>query len=356
MKSSRLTRLGWIAVVACVPYLALKLLWVLGLDVGVVDASRFSRTTWIAANAATFLLDAVAAVVAHTLTRPAGRRAPAWLLALPLWAAAGLLLPLLTGLLGGSLTGLVTGARNPLADGDFLQPWVFGVVYGGFLVEAVTLLGAFAVYAHQRWGALLRRPLGALPRTGSRALQRLFLLPAAAVLAALGTVRVLWGAGAGPGTPTAGGPPRTVLSAASDCAQGGYAVAGAVGLVLLVLPGLLPRLRVRTPLALAWAGSATVFACGGCTWLVQAVAGGLFGAGAVPGGLPGLLGALELCTGLVVLCAGAFALCELAVAAGPAPAASERGVPAPPAPGTREDPLSSASLRAVRECASTDDR
>ncbi|MEW1747891.1 hypothetical protein [Streptomyces angustmyceticus] len=355
MKSSRLTHLGRIAVAACVPYLALKLLWVLGLDVGVLDTSRFSRTTWVAGNAVTFLLDAVAAVVAHTLTRPAGRRAPAWLLALPLWAASGLLLPLLTGLIGGSLTGLVTGARNPLAAGDFLQPWVFGVVYGGFLVETVTLLGAFAVYAHQRWGTLLRRPLHALPRTGTRAVQRLFLLPAAAVLAALGTVRILWGAGADLGAPAAGEQARTVLSAASDWAQGGYAVAGATGLVLLVLPGLLPRLRVRVPLALAWAGSATVVACGGCTWLVQAVAGGLFGAGAVPGGLPGLVGALELCTGLVVLCAGAFTLCELTAAAGPAPAA-EQALQAPPALVAQEDSVSSASLRAVRECAPTDDR
>lgn len=39
------------------------------------------------------------------------------------------------------------------------------------------------------------------------------------------------------------------------------------------------------------------------------------GASAVPAGLPGLLGALELCAGLVVLCAGAFTLCELTAAA-----------------------------------------
>lgn len=356
MNSRRLTLLGRTAVVACVPYLALKLLWVLGIDVGVVDASRFSRTTWVVGNAFTLLLDAVAAVVAHTLTRPAGRRAPAWLLAFPLWMASGLLVPLLTGLLGGSLTGLLTGARNPLSAGDFLAPWVFGVVYGGFLVEAVTLLGAFAVYAHQRWGGLLRRPLRALPRTGTRTMQRIFLLPAAVLLAALGTVRILWGTGSALGAPTAGVPARNVLTAAADWAQGSCSVAGAAGLVLLVLPGLLPRLRFRTPLALAWAGSAAAFACGGCLWLVQTVTGGLSaGATVVPGGLPGLVGALELCTGLVVLCAGAFTLCELTAAACPVPA-SRRDRPAPPTVHTREDSAFCASRRAVRECATPDDR
>ncbi|MGW2021079.1 hypothetical protein [Streptomyces decoyicus] len=356
MNSRRLTLLGRIAVVACLPYLALKLLWVLGFDLGVIEPPRVSRATWVAANAFTFLLDAVAAVVAHALTRPAARRAPAWLLALPLWMASGLLLPLLTGLVGGGLTGLVTGARNPLAAGDFLAPWVFGVVYGGFLIEAVTLLGAFTVYAHQRWGGLLRRPLHALPGTGTRTVQRIFLLPAAVLLAALGTVRILWGTGSTLGVAASDTDSRTVLTAAADWSQGLYSVAGAVGLLLLVLPGLLPRLRVRTALALAWAGSGAAFACGGCLWLGQAVADGLSpGASAVPDGLPGLLGALELCAGLVVLCAGAFTLCELSAAARPASPA-EHGRPAPPMRRTQERSAFSASRRPTRECATPDDR
>ncbi|GAB7029970.1 hypothetical protein AB0G35_17315 [Streptomyces sp. NPDC021749] len=312
MDSRRLTLLGRTAVVACLPYLALKLLWVLGFDVGVVDTHRIGRTAWFAANLFTFLLDAIAAAVAHTLTRPGGRRAPAWLLAFPLWMASGLLVPLMTGLVGGSVAGLLTGRPNPIAAGDFLAPWVFGVVYGGFLVEGVTLLGAFAVYAHTRWGGLLRRPVGALPDTGSRALQRIFLVPAAVLLAVLGGVRVLWGAGSTFGVPAGDAAARTVLSAASDWSQGLLSLAGAAGLLVLVLPGLLPRLRVRGPLALAWTGVASAFACGGCLWLGRAVADGLSpGAPALSGGLPGLVGALELFTGLVVLCAGGFTLGEL---------------------------------------------
>ncbi|MFE1171103.1 hypothetical protein [Streptomyces sp. NPDC058773] len=350
MESRRLTTLlGRVAVLACLPYLTLKLLWVLGFDTGVVDTHRVGRATWIAANVVTFLLDAVAAVVAHTLTRPAGLRTPAWLLTFPLWMASGLLIPLLTGLAGGSVTALVTGLPNPLAAGDWLAPWVYGVVYGGFTVEAVTLLGAFALYAHQRWGGLLRRPLHALPDTGTRAMQRIFLLPAAVLLAALGTVHVLWGAGSPLGTAAADVAARTVISRASEWAAGLLSLVGAAGLLLLVLPGPLPRLRVRTPLALAWCGGAAAFACGGCLWLGQAVTDGLVrGASTVPEGLPGLVGALELCAGLVVLCAGSFALCELTAAtrSGPAVAGGHRAA----------RPARSASRPAVRECTTADDR
>ncbi|MEU9122222.1 hypothetical protein AB0C96_20540 [Streptomyces sp. NPDC048506] len=320
MDSRRLTLLGRLAVLACLPYLALKLLWVLGFDIGVVDTHRVDRATWVAANAFTFALDAVAAVVAHTLTRPGGRRTPAWLLLFPLWMASGLLVPLLTGVVGGSLAGLLTGSRNPMAAGDFLAPWVFGVVYGGFIVEAIALLGAFAVYVHQRWGGLLRRPLRELPNTGTRALQRVFLVPAALLLAVLGTIHVLWGAGSTLGTdPAQATGARTVISAANDWSQGLLSLVGAVGLLLMVLPGLLPRLRVRTALAAAWTGGAAVFACGGCLWLGQAISDGLSSGGlssgvpAVPAGLPGLVGALELFAGLTVLCAGAFTLGELGI-------------------------------------------
>ena len=254
MDNRRLTLLGRLAIVACFPYLTLKLLWVLGCDIGVLDTHRIGRATWITANVLTFFLDAVAAVVAHTLTRPAGLRTPAWLLAFPLWMASGLLIPLLTGLAGGSVTALVTGAPNPLSTDGFLAPWVFGVVYGGFTVEAITLLGAFGLYAHQRWGGLLRRPLDALPDTGTRALQRIFLLPAALLLAAAGAVHLLWGAGSTLGVGAAEVATRTVISSASEWAAGLLSLTGGAGLLLLVLPGLLPRLRVRT--RCSWPGPA----------------------------------------------------------------------------------------------------
>ncbi|AJT63329.1 hypothetical protein T261_1644 [Streptomyces lydicus] len=318
MDNRRLTLLGRTAIVACAPYLALKLMWVLGSRIGIVDLHGIGQATWVAGNAVTFLMDAIAALVAYTLTRPGGLRAPAWLLVFPLWMATGLLTLLMLNVPGSLLAGLFVDSPNPMTKGDFIQPWVYGVVYGGFIIEGITLLGAFAVYAHQRWGGLLRRPLRELPDTGTRAVQRILALPAAVLTAGFGVVEILWGTGSTLGVTKADAAARTIVSYTSGCVQGLLSLACALGVLLLLFPRLLPRrtplagLRVRVPLALAWTGSAVAFGWGGCLWATQTVAG-VLSAGAPPaqGGLPGLVGAAELCTGLVLLCTGAFTLAEL---------------------------------------------
>ncbi|MEN2423074.1 hypothetical protein AABB02_33805 [Streptomyces rimosus] len=312
-RTDRQVLLGRVAVAACAPYLLLKLLWIMGHDLGIVDLGRAGRGTWIAANAVTFLMDAVAAAVAYTLTRPSGLRAPAWLLALPLWMASGLLTPLMLTVPTGSAVAALTGAANPMMSGTFLQPWVYFVVYGAFIVEGITLMGAFSVYAHRRWGALLRRPLGSVPAPapGVRAARRLLGVPAALLLAALGVVDVLWGLGMPTGAGAGALPARTVVTATSDVVQGLLALAGAAGLGALLFPGRGPwrQVRTRVPLALAWLGSATVFAWGGTLWLSWTAVDALTGGSTSPvRGLPGLVGALELIAGLVVLCLGTLTL------------------------------------------------
>ncbi|MFJ9419046.1 hypothetical protein ACIRPT_33540 [Streptomyces sp. NPDC101227] len=353
MNTRRLTLLGRIAVAACAPYLTLKLLWVLGMDIGVVDTGRIDHASWLAANAFTFLLDAIAALVAHTLTRPRGLRTPAWLLAFPLWMASGLLIPLMLGVPGSLLAAPFVDGPHPMARGDFLEPWVFGVVYGGFIVEGLALFGAFAVYAHRRWGGLLCRPLRDLPDTGTRAVQRILALPAAVLTAVLAVVQLLWGTGSTLGVTAAEADARTAVTYTSDCVQGLLSLAGALGVLLLLFPRLLPRraplagLRVRVPLALAWVGSAVVFGCGGCLWVTRTLAGDLTtGVSPAPGGLPALVGAAELFTGLVLLCAGAFTLAELT-------SGTRVGSPRP---GSSVRPEISPSRLPRRECSTVDVR
>ncbi len=102
-------------------------------------------------------------VLALLLTRPWGRRVPAWLLVLPMWVASGLLLPIMTAyplqlavrLLGGDGGRPAGGGAEP-----FLEPWVFGVVYGGFILQGLTLGALFTLYAGERWGALWRGGCG----------------------------------------------------------------------------------------------------------------------------------------------------------------------------------------------------
>ncbi|WP_439679952.1 hypothetical protein [Embleya sp. MST-111070] len=137
-------RLGFAAIVACLPYVGLKLLWVRCVDVGVIDRSRLSTAARIAVNLVTFLMDATAAVIAYWLTRPGGPPVRAWLVALPMWMASGLLSTIMLAVplqLGVALLG----GANPSAADDFLQSWVHGVVYGGFIAEGAVLLGAFDV-------------------------------------------------------------------------------------------------------------------------------------------------------------------------------------------------------------------
>ncbi|MET9296099.1 hypothetical protein [Streptomyces sp. NPDC003077] len=289
------------------PYLVLKLVWVLGFDIGVVDFKGVGRGTWVAANVVTFLMDAVAALVALTLTRPRGRRAPAWLLLFPLWMASGLLLPLMVGVPAGTLAAFATGGDNRLFTGEFLEPWVFVVVYGGFIVEGLTLLGAFAVYAHQRWGALLRQPVGAFPDLGTLAVRRVLGTPAVALMAVMGVIRLLLGLG----VPMGEAMGDNIVQRAGAVVQGALSVAGAAGATVLLWPrlGRGGRTRMRGPLALAWTGSAAAFAWGGTLWLTWSVVTAFTGgSSSFPGGLPGLMGSSDLIVGLVLLCLGACTL------------------------------------------------
>ena len=114
------------------------------------------------ANSVTVLMDAAVIVLALLLTRPWGLRVPAWLLALPVWVATGLLAPIMAGFpVQLAVDALGGPANTTAADGEpFLDVWVFGVVYTGFIVQGLTL------------GALLRavrpRPLGpTVARAGS---------------------------------------------------------------------------------------------------------------------------------------------------------------------------------------------
>ena len=128
-----------LAFTACVPYLALKIAWVSGSRVGIPDGSMLleHHTAMIVGNSASVLIDSMVVVLALLLTQPWGRRAPAWLLILPVWAATGLLSPIMAGYplqLGARLLGGTAAPSAGPAGRPFLDEWVFTVVYTGFIV------------------------------------------------------------------------------------------------------------------------------------------------------------------------------------------------------------------------------
>ncbi|NEC69547.1 hypothetical protein G3I41_33965, partial [Streptomyces sp. SID9727] len=189
-----------VAIVSCLPYITLKTAWVAGSRVGIPDGSGLldHRALMAVANGGSVLMDGAVVVLALLLTRPWGLRVPAWLLALPVWTATGLLLPIMTGYpaqllvrtLGGSTGGAEAAGGRP-----FLSEWVFGVVYGGFILQGLSLGALFVLYARERWGRLWQGALGELPASPTAPALRVAAVVASLLALAPGTAHLLWAAG-----------------------------------------------------------------------------------------------------------------------------------------------------------------
>lgn len=261
--------LGAIVIAACVPYLSLKIAWAFGSRIGIPEGSelRDAGTTMVVAGALAVLMAGAVIVLALLLTRPWGRRAPAWLLLLPLWTATGLLalivigfpLQLVVGALGGS-AGTESAGQEP-----FLDAWVFSIVYGGFIVQGLALGTLFALYARDRWGHLWRGRLRDLPAGAARPAQRMAAITAVLFALLPLAMHLLW----------AGGSTAGLSEGRAEDDAGSFAVVEAV-YVLLVLAAIAGTLMivyrigrgvpVRVPLGLAWVGSGALACWGG--WLL----------------------------------------------------------------------------------------
>lgn len=181
------------ALVATGPYLVLKLAWLSGSTIGMTDGGRtveMHNTRFLIGNSVTVVLMLLAAGLVVALTRSWAERVPARLLFVLGAGATGLLAPVLLGLpLGLVVQAVARGDVKP-ADETGLEHWVFGVVYSGFALLALTLgVLLFAHVAH-RWGHLLSHP-PERPSRGGSLVGAFGLLPFAGAM-------VWWGA-LGPG-------------------------------------------------------------------------------------------------------------------------------------------------------------
>lgn len=274
-----------VAIVSCLPYITLKILWIAGSRVGVPDGSALldNRIAMAVANGLSVVLGAAVVVLALLLTQPWGRRVPAWLLALPMWVATGLLAPIMTGyplqLAVTALTG--SGTRPPAADEPFLHEWVFGVVYTGFIVQGLALGTLFARYAHRRWGHLWQGPLGGAAETagaagnpgpGETSAGRAGTARATAVAGSLlavlpGAAHLLWASGSTTGLSADRLADRTRDFYVLEGVSAGFAVlAVAATLMLAFRRG--GRLPLKAATAGAWVGSGVLGCWGG--WLLLA--------------------------------------------------------------------------------------
>jgi hypothetical protein len=153
--------LAVLAAVATLPYLALKVGWLAGGRLGLQDPEFGQGAAMLTLNALTMLLDVVALALAVVLMTRRGMRAPAWLVLPPVWVGAGLLGQILVALPLSVVARAVSPSRPSTGPLPPIEEWVFTMVYVGFGLLGVGLLGSFAVYAWQRWGG---QPIG--PPTG----------------------------------------------------------------------------------------------------------------------------------------------------------------------------------------------
>lgn len=150
-----------LVVIAVVPYVALKLLWLNGSTLGVNDEAVLTElhsTRMVVGNNITIGLELLAVGLALALRSDWGRHIPAWVM-LGLGAGAtGLLAPILVGLPVGTVLQLAVNGDVHTSGMDHLSPWVFASVYGGFGLMAIGLLILAWRYAEARWSPVLSRP------------------------------------------------------------------------------------------------------------------------------------------------------------------------------------------------------
>ncbi|WP_309055549.1 hypothetical protein [Streptomyces sp.] len=260
-----------LAVAACVPYVSLKAVWIAGGETGIPAGSVLleNRGLLAAVNAVTVAADVLVVVLALLLTQAWGRRVPAWLLTPPMWAATGLLVPIMTGYPAQLLVAVLTGDERAAAPSEpFLKPWVFTVVHGGFILQGIALGTLFTLYARDRWGRVWRGRLGGLSaRLGGPGVRA---AAAAGALLALfpAGVHLLWLCGADTGLSPAQIAGRDADFHVLETQRLAFLVLAVTATLLLVLrrPA---RWRVRSTLAVAWTASAAAGCWGAYMSLVS---------------------------------------------------------------------------------------
>ncbi|MFC9975009.1 hypothetical protein ACFVH6_29325 [Spirillospora sp. NPDC127200] len=296
-----------LTILACVPYLALKLTWLAGGSVGWSDGSAPQDTALYAANAITMAMDAVAVAIVLAFTFPWGRRLPAWMVVIPMWVGTGLLAPIALGVPLGTALQRLAGS-SPLAPAvgeETLEGWVFAVVYGGFSLQGIGLVTAFVLYARARWPHVFALRAADLPEGPTRPVQRTLAYAAAVPAAGYAAMELLWSTGSALGRPDDGLLSTLTIAQRTVAAVSGLlALAAVAGLLALVHR----RGRTVTALAAAWTGAGSAFA-----WGLYSLLGTLGRPGETAAGTTAATNYVQLAAllgGLVMGLAGAFLLAE----------------------------------------------
>lgn len=148
------------AIVAVLPYVIFKILWLSGSSFGSTTASGgegMLTPRFLIGNTITLAMMVTGVAFVVALTRPWARRIPAPVVFVLGAGAAGLLGPILLGLPPGILIQALIDGELRLPDSG-MHPWVFGLVYSGFCALGAAMAIVVGAYVIRRWGDLLDTP------------------------------------------------------------------------------------------------------------------------------------------------------------------------------------------------------
>lgn len=142
--------LAAVAVLSCVPYAALKLMWLFGSDIGLNDDQMVGNTAMDVANLLTLAMSLSGAALSVAMIRPSGVRLPTWIVLPPIFVGSGLLGGILL-LIPAQLMLGAPGSQQPDSAENPIAGWTYAVAYGGFAVLGICLLALSAEYSRRRW-------------------------------------------------------------------------------------------------------------------------------------------------------------------------------------------------------------
>ena len=246
--------IGYGAIVCAVPYLALKIIWLTGGQLGVANPAFMRDLATL--NIVTALMDVVFIGIVFAFTHEWGLRIPAWLLLPPMWVASGLLARFVVAVPIVTISQAFAMESIRVPPGGPVEPWVYAVVYSGFTGMGVGLMCAFALYAHARWSAVF----GSGPLAGHLDVHVPLAIIAALMAVAGSAVHLAWAFGATIGLRPDLAAGRTLSSYVLNAIDAAMGIGAASGILLMVAGrdrGIPYRAAVVTA---AWIGSGFLFA------------------------------------------------------------------------------------------------